>query len=57
LGDFKICFDYLIDICGCGIPFIILEETDEDYEKIKSKAQFLSKYKFSWYIKRILQLY
>ena len=38
---------------GCGIPYIILEGTAEDYKKIKSKAAELSKYQFSWYIDRI----
>ena len=54
MGAFKKFFDYTMDLCGCGIPYIILEGTADDYEKIKSKAQFLSKYKFSWYIKRII---
>jgi len=52
MGAFKKYFNYSMSICGCGIPYIILEGTAEDYEKIKSKAQFLSKYKFSWYIKK-----
>jgi hypothetical protein len=47
MGAFKKFFDYTMDLCGCGIPYIILEGTADDYEKIKSKAQFLSKYKFS----------
>ena len=38
----------------CGIPYIILEGTKEDYEKIKEKALKLSKYKFDWYINRII---
>ena len=54
MGAFKKYFEYSMSIRGCGIPYIILEGTAEDYEKIKSKAQFLSKYKFSWYIKRII---
>ena len=54
MGAFKKFFDYTMDLSGCGIPYIILEGTADDYEKIKSKAQYLSKYKFSWYIKRII---
>ena len=38
----------------CGIPYIILEGTVEDYEKIKEKAKNLSKYDFSLYIDRII---
>ena len=50
---FKKYFEYTMRTCGCGIPYIILEGTEEDYKKIKSKAAKLSKYQFSWYIERI----
>ena len=50
---FKKYFEYKIRKAGCGIPYIILEGTTEDYKKIKSKAAQLSKYQFSWYIDRI----
>ena len=43
-----------MDLCGCGIPYIILEGTAEDYKKIISKAKQLSKYVFDWYINRII---
>ena len=39
--------------CICGIPYIILEGKVDDYQKIKEKAEKLSKYKFDWYINRI----
>ena len=41
-------------LCVCGIPYIILEGNVEDYIKIKKKAENLSKYKFEWYINRII---
>jgi len=40
----------------CGIPYIILEGTAEDYKKIILKAKSLSKYNFEWYINRIIPL-
>ena len=56
MGAFKKYFDYKMDLCGCGIPYIILEGTVEDYEKIISKAEDLKKYEFEWYINRIIPL-
>ena len=51
---FKKYFEYKFRKAGCGIPYIILEGTAEDYKKIKSKAAKLSKYQFNWYIDRII---
>ena len=56
MGAFKKYFNYEMHLCGCGIPYIILEGTSEDYEKIISKAKKLKKYKFDWYIGRIIPL-
>ena len=54
MGVFKKYFKYEMHLCGCGIPYIILEGTAEDYEKILEKAKKLSKYNFDWYINRII---
>jgi len=54
MGAFKKYFKYEMHLCGCGIPYIILEGTAEDYEKIIEKSKKLEKYDFSWYIKRII---
>ena len=54
IGSFKKYFDYTMSSCGCGVPYLILEGTAEDYEKIKSKSQYLSKYNFEWYINKII---
>ena len=54
MGAFKKYFDYTMKLCGCGIPYLILEGTAEDYQKIISKAKELSKYKFEWYINKII---
>ena len=54
MGAFKKYFDYTMFLCGCGIPYLILEGTAEDYQKIILKAKELSKYKFEWYINKII---
>ena len=54
MGTFKKYFDYGMYLIECGIPYIILEGNVEDYIKIKKKAENLSKYKFEWYINRII---
>jgi hypothetical protein len=43
-----------MSLAGCGIPYIILEGSIEDYKSIKKKAKKLSKYQFKWYIDRII---
>ena len=55
MGAFQKYFNYEMDLEEvCGIPYIILEGTVDDYLKIKEKAENLSKYEFSWYINRII---
>ena len=54
MGAFKKYFDYEMALCGCGVPYIILEGTAQDYRDIISKAKELIKYEFSWYINRIV---
>ena len=54
MGAFKKYFEYHMDLCGCGIPYIILEGTADDYKEIISKAKQLSQYEFDWYIDRII---
>ena len=54
IGIFKHYFKPTYNQCICGIPYIILEGIAEDYKKIIEKSKALSKYKFEWYINRIL---
>jgi hypothetical protein len=56
MGAFKKYFAYRMHLIGCGIPYIILEGTAKDYKKIKSKAKKLSKYKFEWYVSRVIPI-
>lgn len=55
MAVFKKYFNYtMLRGAVCGIPYIILEGTAEDYEKIVDKAKKLKKYEFEWYIDRII---
>ena len=54
MGAFKKYFKYEMLLCGCGIPYIILEGTADDYKKIINKAKKLRKFKFEWYIDKII---
>jgi len=53
MGAFKQYFEYKMELEGCGIPYIILEGTAEDYKKIISKLMKLKKYEFDWYIDKV----
>ena len=54
IGAFKKYFEYKMIACGCGVPYVILDGTAEDYKKIIEKAKQLKKYEFEWYIDRII---
>ena len=56
MSAFQKFFNYRMILCGCGVPYLILEGNAEDYKKIISKANELKKYKFDWYINRIIPL-
>ena len=47
MSSFKKYFRYHAEMVRCGIPYILLEGTLEDWEKILEKLKFLSKYDFS----------
>ena len=46
MSTFKKYFNYSFGMVTCGIPYIILEGTLNDWEKILEKLKFLSKYGF-----------
>ena len=56
MNTFKKYFLYSLKQISCGIPYIILEGTAEDYKKIILKAKNLRKYDFEWYIDRIIPI-
>ena len=54
MGVFKKYLKYIMNLCG--IPYLIIEGTSEDYENIFSKTKKLSKYDFNWYVDRVLPI-
>ena len=54
MGTFKQFFEFQLAIIGCGIPYLILEGTPDDYKKILAKCETLKKFKFELYINRII---
>ena len=54
MGAFKKYFNYTMMLCGCGVPYVVLDGTAEDYKKILEKAKKLKKYDLDWYIDRII---
>ena len=53
MSSMKHFFKYDLYICGCGIPYINLEGTLEDWEKIKEKAEKLKEYDLEWWIEKL----
>ena len=51
MSAFQDFFDYDLMMIACGIPYIILEGSLNDWENVLNKLQFLSKYNF--YIKNM----
>ena len=51
---FKNYFHCQMRKCICGFPYIIIEGTSSDYQKMIVKAKKLRKYKFGWYVDRII---
>ena len=38
MGAFKKYFSYKMDLYGCGVPYVVLDGTAEDYKKILAKV-------------------
>ena len=47
MGAFKKYFEYKLRKKGCGLPYIILEGTADDYKKTLNKANDLKQYRFN----------
>jgi ubiquitin-protein ligase len=54
IGAFKHYFNYKMLLMGCGVPYVVLDGTADDYKKILEKAKKLKKYDLDWYIDRII---
>ena len=48
MATFKRYFFYRASIFMCGIPYVILEGSVEDWQKIKAKVHTLAEYKLPW---------
>lgn len=53
MSTMKHYFSFRGMVCGCGIPFITIEGSVEDWTKINEKLTNLSKYKFEWFTKDV----
>lgn len=49
MSTMKHYFSYRGMVCGCGIPYITIEGSVEDWQKILEKLNNLNKYKFEWF--------
>ena len=56
LATLKSYFKYQVSMVGCGIPFIELDGTVEDWESILNKTESLRKYELSWWINQIVPI-
>ena len=53
MSTFQKYFSYHAHICGCGIPYVTLEGSVSDWEKVQNKLGLLKKYDFSWFVKSV----
>ena len=58
MSSMKQYFNYKLYVIACGVSSITLEGTKEDWEKIKSKLEFLSKKEFAlgWWTKHMIPI-
>ena len=56
MSSMKHYFDFECMICGCGIPYINLEGSLNDWKEIKKKTESLKKYKLNWWIDNLIPI-
>ena len=56
MSAMKQYFTYRVLMAGCGISSITLEGSIKDWEKIKSKLEFLSTKAFKWWTKHLIPI-
>jgi YD repeat-containing protein len=49
-------FRYINFAASCGIPYIVLEGTPADWQKLMEKAQALEKYNMKWWTQELLPI-
>jgi hypothetical protein len=56
MSAMKHYFKYEVLMGGCGISYITLEGSLEDWKKIKSKLQYLSNFALKWWTKHLIPI-
>jgi hypothetical protein len=56
MSAMKHYFKYEVLMGGCGISYITLEGSLEDWKKIKSKLQYLSNFALNWWTKHLIPI-
>ena len=56
MSAMKNYFKYKLSLGGCGFPYVTIEGSLEDWQKINLKLNELKKYKFEWYTDRITKV-
>ena len=56
MSSMKQFFEFKLYLCGCGIPYINLKGTLEDWETIKEKTEKLKQYDLEWWIKELIPI-
>ena len=56
MSAMKHYFKYELAMGGCGISYITLEGSLEDWNKIKSKLQYLSNFALNWWTKHLIPI-
>ena len=46
-------FKYKLAVAGCGVPYVVLEGTVDDWIKLKEKVMLLKEYDLEWWIERL----
>ena len=56
MSAMKDYFNYEVSMGGCGISYIILEGSLEDWQKIKSKLEYLSNFGLKWWTNHLIPI-
>ncbi|KAH0790029.1 DUF4419 domain-containing protein [Histomonas meleagridis] len=54
MSTFEKYFNYTTRFKGCGIPYVTIEGTIEDWESIKERLNFISKYDLEWWTSELI---
>ena len=56
MSAMKQYFKYEVLFAGCGVSYIILEGSSDDWKKIKSKLNYLSKFSLDWWTNHLIPI-